>query len=220
VAKTAARIRSRRLIRGYGIAVLRLSKFPFHEMINANQRFLKNNARQQANRTLALSLRSNGSPAEPLRDDSSTALTNLTPSTPSEIPGTRSESGFGGRFSRLAVICRPGRCTVGRTPPNILPDGRWGCAWHGRQRGQCRHCRVGLYVAAPLRARNSIRWDPPGAIQARLFPHMPADANVFISGCNLTCPEPSLCSFRKSQHHLNVVVETPTGYERSYIGRY
>src|SRR6267142_4087445 len=63
VAKTAARIRSRRLIRGYGIAVLRLSKFPFHEMINANQRFLKNNARQQANRALALSLRSNGSPS-------------------------------------------------------------------------------------------------------------------------------------------------------------
>src|SRR5207244_8222803 len=40
---------------------------------------------------------------------------------------------------------------------------------------------------------------------------------IFISGCNLAGPERAFCSLRKAQHHLNIVIETPTGHERSYV---
>ena len=43
--------------------------------------------------------------AEPLREDSSTAEMNRMPSTPSAIPGTRSDSGSGDLPSCFAVIC-------------------------------------------------------------------------------------------------------------------
>src|SRR5581483_4746741 len=41
---------------------------------------------------------------------------------------------------------------------------------------------------------------------------------VFVSGCNLGCPEAPLRSFRKTQHDVDVIVQPPAGNERRDIG--
>src|SRR5215472_15800142 len=43
---------------------------------------------------------------------------------------------------------------------------------------------------------------------------------VFISRCNLARPEPPFRSLRKSEHHLDVIVETSATHKGSYLGRH
>src|SRR6185312_16426514 len=43
---------------------------------------------------------------------------------------------------------------------------------------------------------------------------------IFISRCNLRCPESTLSTLRKTQHHVNVIVEASSGYECGHVGRH